>query len=365
MSESEKSEKKSEKDEKTLEKDDEQGEEKAEDENSANKTYKTDRYGWILGEKKKLTKKEEKIAKEEDFVESGRERKWSDMLANWVVYTGKKRAKLDERIMKGIPDAFRSKVWPLLICPELNDMDSYKFTDLDFYISKGAAKSWTVIEADLKRTLPQCPMFYSERVLNDLRRVLCAYSNKDPELGYTQGMSMIAAMLLLYIEPSIAYECFQTLMLGKRYQRREFYLPTFPRLIQLTKVWNVVLQEKYPKVSENLKKNNLDPLIYTPSWFLTCYTNVGFEPVVMLRIFDRFLAFGSRALLSFALVIVSRLKKKLLTNQMDKLIISIQRPFEQEEFKDWRYLMKKYDKLWISEKDYERYFKEADVELFP
>ena len=365
MSESEKSDKKPEKNDELEEKPIEQNEVKEESTTQSEKKYKTDRYGWIKEDKGKLTKKEEKIIEKEEITELRREQKWSKMLSKWAIYTGKKRPKLEERIKKGIPDAFRPKVWALIICPELNDMGDFKFTDLDKYINEGPAKSWTVIEADLKRTLPQCPMFYSERVLNDLRRVLCAYSNRDKELGYTQGMSMIAAMLLLYIEPAIAYECFQTLMLGPRYQRREFFLPTFPRLIKLTKVWEVVFKEKYPKVFNNLKQNNLEPLIYTPSWFLTCYTNVGFEPVVMLRIFDRFLAFGSRALLSFALVIISRLKKKLLTNQMDKLIISIQRPFEQEEFKDWRYLMKKYDKLWIEEKDYERYFKEAGVELFP
>ena len=45
-----------------------------------------------------------------------------------------------------------------------------------------------------------------------LRRVLGAYAVYNPELGYTQGMSFIVAMLLLYVDPEEAFNLLVNLL---------------------------------------------------------------------------------------------------------------------------------------------------------
>lgn len=90
-----------------------------------------------------------------------------------------------------IPDDIRSNVWFVisggldLIRKNRNVYDH--LTQLD-------SKSADVIEKDLKRTfVGKEPNLKYEHIL---RRVLTAFSNFNPEIGYTQGMNYIAGFLL-------------------------------------------------------------------------------------------------------------------------------------------------------------------------
>lgn len=41
--------------------------------------------------------------------------------------------------------------------------------------------------------------------IDELRRILVAYSIYDPELGYCQGLNFIAFMLLIHLEESVSF----------------------------------------------------------------------------------------------------------------------------------------------------------------
>ena len=60
---------------------------------------------------------------------------------------------------------------------------------------------------DLLRTLPSHVSFSSAKApgIAPLRRILTAYSRRNPQIGYCQGMSMVAAGLLLHLEEEQAY----------------------------------------------------------------------------------------------------------------------------------------------------------------
>lgn len=326
---------------------------------------KVDRYGHIV-KNTDIKKTEQELRREEadDIIERRRETKWVDMFQHWQSFSGAKRNKLRQRIKKGIPDAFRSKAWAKLI---LNNYDTkdYRPKNIDDFLEGGNQVGYITIEADLARTMPNYPMFNNDKVFNSLRRVLYAYSNRDPSLGYTQGMSAIAGLLLLYMDEATAYDCFEMIMLSPKYGWRHFYLPEFPRLRLLNSIWEEALAEKYPKIAENFKKVNLESLYYTPSWFLTLFLNQDFPPKIKFMIFDRFVEYGSRALISFGLVIVSRNKALLVDKPFESVISVMQKPTESRNMDDWRYVMKKYDDLWIPFNKYKKYFEKTGIEYFP
>jgi hypothetical protein len=47
---------------------------------------------------------------------------------------------------------------------------------------------------------------------SDLRDILRAYALRNPALGYTQGMGMVAGMLLMYMTPEHAFWVFCVLL---------------------------------------------------------------------------------------------------------------------------------------------------------
>ena len=65
----------------------------------------------------------------------------------------------------------------------------------------------------------------------DLFSILTAHSVYNHQVGYCQGMSQIAAVLLMYINcDEDTFFAFGQLLLSSKYNMNAFFLPTFPKL---------------------------------------------------------------------------------------------------------------------------------------
>jgi hypothetical protein len=212
--------------------------------------------------------------------------------------------------------------------------------------------------------MPKVQMFTQHNVRVSLYRLLRAYSNADKELSYFQGMAFPAALLLAYMPEERAFWALWFLMHSSKHRLRDYYLDGFAALKELNRVWEVVLQNRYPKIYANFTRLRIESITYTTSWFLTAFLNIDFPVVLRLRIFDRYCAFGPRALLSLGLACVSLLKKELMGSEMEKIIPLLQNPNRGRRLQDWRAVITKWDKLFISRIDYSKYFKRAGVEEF-
>ena len=93
-----------------------------------------------------------------------------------------------------------------------------------------------------------------------LRRVLGAYALHNPELGYTQGMSFIVAMLLLYVEPEEAFNLLVNL-LDKSLLMHMFKMD-HERMQLYWDVYDQLLAKSLPRLHAHLDKMGISPNQY-------------------------------------------------------------------------------------------------------
>ncbi|TFY76730.1 hypothetical protein EWM64_g7281 [Hericium alpestre] len=109
-------------------------------------------------------------------------------------------------VQVGLPNRLRGEMWETL-----SGSLYLRFLNPGVYqqiLAENAGRMNTAteeIEKDLHRSLPEYPAYQSEDGISALRRVLQAYSFKNPETGYCQAMNILAAAILIYLSEEQAF----------------------------------------------------------------------------------------------------------------------------------------------------------------
>ena len=130
------------------------------------------------------------------------------------------------------------------------------------------------IDLDVNRTYRDHIMFrerYNPRQ-NALFHVLAAYSVYNTELGYCQGMSQIAALLLMYLyDEEDAFWALHRLMVHPKHAMHGFFIQGFPKLLRFQAHHDKVMRKFLPKLKKHLDRQGIDTGIYTLKWFFQCF----------------------------------------------------------------------------------------------
>ncbi|CAG9558293.1 unnamed protein product [Danaus chrysippus] len=281
--------------------------------------HKTDRYGFIHDERLL-----HKTAPQKVNVEVEREKKWVKMLGSWD--TPATKEKLHRRIYKGIPNSLRIKIW----CKLLN-VNSMKSTNVGKYQEMlRLAKQWSTdvrqIDSDVNRQFRE-HQFYRERYSEkqcSLFNVLCAYSMYNSEVGYCQGMSGLAGVLLMYMDEEDAFWALAILLSDKKYAMHGLYVEGFPKLTRFLEHHDKILTKFMPKLKQHFDKFGLDAILYSLKWFFVCFVErVPFS--LCLRVWDIYLLDGERVITAMAYTILKLHKKAIMKlNDMDLIVNYIQ-----------------------------------------
>lgn len=268
----------------------------------------TDKYGFIRAAT--AAKKKENLLQENARVE-----KWSKMLGAWERYSVHKSKKLKSRIRKGVPSCFRGRVWYLLSGADAireNYPENYYASLLNLEIQKNVEVE---IGLDLNRTYPNHIKFRVAEGKESLFRVLRAYAVMDPEVSYTQGMSFIVAMFLLFLSEEDCFWLFVTLL--TQYDFREFFVNGMPKVYNCFYVANGVLRHFLPQVFKSFQKNSLSISMYATQWFMTGFTS-NFTIESSLRIWDCFFSEGIKVFYRVFLSVLQIHSKVLSTCSFEK-----------------------------------------------
>ncbi|KAM3184154.1 hypothetical protein ACTXT7_008945 [Hymenolepis weldensis] len=185
-------------------------------------------------------------------------------------------------------------------------------------LSSNQESSLQVIQLDVSRTFPMLGVFQSEGShLRNLHDLLAAYVAYQPTLGYLQGMSFIAGILLIVMDDIYtAFIAFATLM--NRPSFYAFYSLDESEFATYFGAFDALLEEKIPKLSHHLKACRLDSKLYLFDWLFTVFSR-SLPLEVDLRIWDLFLRDGEAALILAALGILKMYEDQLLPFDFDHL----------------------------------------------
>ncbi|WP_460824506.1 hypothetical protein, partial [Lysobacter olei] len=103
-------------------------------------------------------------------------------------------------VLGGIPVAYRAKIWSECSGASTLRVPGYYDDLVNGHITTQADPGATAqITMDIHRTLTDNIFFRKGPGVARLNEVLLAYSRRNPEVGYCQGMNLIAGSLLLIL----------------------------------------------------------------------------------------------------------------------------------------------------------------------
>ncbi|GIJ92063.1 hypothetical protein Asppvi_011038 [Aspergillus pseudoviridinutans] len=176
-------------------------------------------------------------------------------------------------VLGGIPVSLRAKIWSECSGASSMRVPGY-YDDLVAGIGGSEPDPSVVaqIDMDINRTLTDNVFFRKGPGVSKLREVLLAYSRRNPEVGYCQGMNLIAASLLL-ITPT-AEDAFWILA-----SMIENILPQhyYDHGLLASRADQVVLRqyisEVLPKLAAHLDSLGVELEALTFQWFLSVFTD--------------------------------------------------------------------------------------------
>ncbi|CAD6185269.1 unnamed protein product [Caenorhabditis auriculariae] len=290
---------------------------------------------------------------------------WNDCISQWKESSeGERPEAVSSLILNGIPDALRGEVWQLLSkadqCAEL--IETYAI------LLNKECPSEQVIMRDIHRTFPAHDYFKQSggEGQEALYKISKAYSLYDEEVSYCQGLSFLAASLLLHMPEEQAFCTLVKIMFD--YGLRDLFKLGFDclhlRFYQLTSL----LKDYLPDLHAHLEQIGIETHMYASQWFLTLFT-AKFPLQMVFFILDLFLSEGMTTIFHISLALLQDAKTDLLQLDFEGTLkyfrVSLPRKYRTEtttkgliqravNFKLKHKRLNKYEKEYIAMKEIER-----------
>ncbi|XP_023180795.1 TBC1 domain family member 8B-like [Xiphophorus maculatus] len=171
------------------------------------------------------------------------------------------------------------------------------------------------IALDLQRSFPthQSLMGQSSEAIEGqakLFRVLVAYAKYNPQVGYSQGMSYIVAVLLMHLGEEEAFWAL-TALLGKSKYLAELFDLSLTKVQHQVKVFDQFLKHRKARLSKHLDSAGVLLVHFVMPWFLTLFTSLPCWDSV-LAVWDLIILQGLQAVFRTSLTIIELLEPRLM-----------------------------------------------------
>ena len=174
-------------------------------------------------------------------------------------------AKVPEHVRRlvplGVPEMLRKEVWSRLAGCSKASAEGNRLEHQYTLLWDRDCPLDQVIERDLNRTFPAHPYFQSELGQQNLYSICRAYALYDTEVSYCQGLSFLAAGLLLYMDPPESFTLLVKIMFN--YGMREMFQNGFNQLQACFYKMELSTMEFLPDIHEHFTDIGCEPHMYT------------------------------------------------------------------------------------------------------
>ncbi|XP_071412752.1 TBC1 domain family member 1 isoform X4 [Pithys albifrons albifrons] len=250
---------------------------------------------------------------------------WEKMLST----PGRSKIKFDvekihSAVAQGVPRHHRGEIWKFLaeqyhLKHHFPSKQQPKDTPYKELLKQLTSQQHAIL-IDLGRTFPTHPYFSAQLGAGQLSlyNILKAYSLLDQEVGYCQGLSFVAGVLLLHMSEEDAFKMLKFLMfdVGLRKQYRPDMTILQIQMYQLSRL----LHDYHRDLYNHLEEHEIGPSLYAAPWFLTMFAS-QFPLGFVSRVFDMLFLQGSEAIFKVSLSLLGSHKPLILQHENLETIV--------------------------------------------
>eukprot|EP00003_Mantamonas_plastica_P022973 TRINITY_DN4013_c0_g1_i3.p1 TRINITY_DN4013_c0_g1~~TRINITY_DN4013_c0_g1_i3.p1 ORF type:complete len:321 (-),score=105.76 TRINITY_DN4013_c0_g1_i3:98-1060(-) len=286
---------------------------------------------------------------------------WESVMEDWE--SNKEKKKVVTLIQRGIPPKYRGSIWVSCIGNSLN-VNAQLFAIFRQHAQEAKEKqkqeaeesredSVKLISLDLGRTFPALAFFAEGSPMHDsLCDILEAYVCYRPDIGYVQGMSYLAAMLLLNMEKDDAFACLANII--NEDIMRVFFSMEMESINARLDVFSQVFERNLPELHAQFYEMDITSDFFMIDWVLTIFSK-ALSLDVASRIWDNYVYHGEWFLIRCAVALLSVLQGEMLGAVFDDcmfLLTHIPEDLNGDE------LFQHVEYIQLTEKDYKKMLEE-------